>query len=93
MMKMEKQLCDYLIVALQVDPTIDRPGVKNKPVQSVYERHNVLSSSEYYFIPCRCPSLPQSSIRLGYGHTWFLCTSNSQHFRRNPHMAHCLTRV
>ena len=28
MMKMEKQLCDYLIVALQVDPTIDRPGVK-----------------------------------------------------------------
>ena len=29
MMKMEKQLCDYLIVALQVDPTIDRPGVKN----------------------------------------------------------------
>ena len=39
MMKMEKQLCDYLIVALQVDPTIDRPGVKNKPVQSVYERY------------------------------------------------------
>ncbi len=29
MLKMEKQLCDYLIVALQVDPTIDRPGVKN----------------------------------------------------------------
>ena len=26
MLKMEKQLCDYLIVALQVDPTIDRPG-------------------------------------------------------------------
>ena len=36
MLKMEKQLCDYLIVALQVDPTIDRPGVKNKPIQSVY---------------------------------------------------------
>jgi cytidyltransferase-like protein len=26
MLKMEKELCDYLIVALQVDPTIDRPG-------------------------------------------------------------------
>ena len=37
MMKMEKQMCDYLIVALQVDPTIDRPGVKNKPTQSVYD--------------------------------------------------------
>ena len=35
MLKMEKELCDYLKVALQVDPTIDRPGVKNKPTQSL----------------------------------------------------------
>ena len=47
MMKMEKQLCDYLIVALQVDPTIDRPGVKNKPVQSVYERDVQLQGCKY----------------------------------------------
>ena len=47
MMKMEKQLCDYLIVALQVDPTIDRPGVKNKPVQSVYERYVQLQRCKY----------------------------------------------
>ena len=47
MMKMEKQLCDYLIVALQVDPTIDRPGVKNKPVQSVYERYVQLQGCMY----------------------------------------------
>ena len=47
MMKMEKQLCDYLIVALQVDPTIDRPGVKNKPVQSVYERYVQLQGCRY----------------------------------------------
>ena len=46
-MKMEKQLCDYLIVALQVDPTIDRPGVKNKPVQSVYERYVQLQGCKY----------------------------------------------
>ena len=39
MLKMEKELCDYLKVALQVDPTIDRPGIKNKPVQSIYERY------------------------------------------------------
>ena len=30
-----KSVCDYLIVGLQSDPTIDRPDVKNKPVQSV----------------------------------------------------------
>ena len=47
MMEMEKQLCDYLIVALQVDPTIDRPGVKNKPVQSVYERYVQLQGCKY----------------------------------------------
>ena len=47
MMKMEKQLCDYLIVALQVDPTIDRPGVKNKPVQSVHERYVQLQGCKY----------------------------------------------
>ena len=47
MLKMEKELCNYLIVALQVDPTIDRPGVKNKPVQSVYERHVQLQACRY----------------------------------------------
>lgn len=47
MLKMEKQLCDYLIVALQIDPTIDRPGVKNKPVQSAYERYAQLQGCKY----------------------------------------------
>ena len=47
MLKMEKQLCDYLIVALQVDPTIDRPGSKNKPAQSVYERYVQLQACKY----------------------------------------------
>ena len=47
MMKMEKQMCDYLMVALQVDPTIDRPGVKNKPTQSVYERYVQLQGCKY----------------------------------------------
>ena len=32
-----KSQCEYLIVGLQTDPTIDRPE-KNKPVQSVFER-------------------------------------------------------
>jgi glycerol-3-phosphate cytidylyltransferase len=47
MLKMEKQLCDYLIVALQIDPTIDRPGIKNKPVQSAYERYVQLQACKY----------------------------------------------
>lgn len=47
MLKMEKHLCDYLIVALQIDPTIDRPGVKNKPVQSAYERYVQLQACKY----------------------------------------------
>ena len=47
MLKMEKEVCDYLKVALQVDPTIDRPGVKNKPVQSVYERYVQLQGCKY----------------------------------------------
>jgi glycerol-3-phosphate cytidylyltransferase len=47
MLKMEKNLCDYLKVALQVDPTIDRPSLKNKPVQSVYERYVQLQACKY----------------------------------------------
>ena len=30
-----KHQCGYLIVGLQTDPTIDRPDIKNDPVQSV----------------------------------------------------------
>ena len=47
MLKQEKELCDYLKIALQVDPSIDRPGVKNKPVQSVYERYVQLQACRY----------------------------------------------
>ena len=47
MLKMEKEMCDYLKLALQVDPTIDRPGVKNKPIQSVYERYVQLQGCKY----------------------------------------------
>jgi len=47
MLKQEKELCDYLKVALQVDPTIDRPGTKNKPIQSIYERYVQLQACRY----------------------------------------------
>jgi glycerol-3-phosphate cytidylyltransferase len=38
MLQEAKSQCDYLIVGLQTDPTIDRPS-KNKPVQSLVERY------------------------------------------------------
>ena len=42
-----KSICDYLIVGLQTDPTIDRPNVKNKPVQSIVERYVQLSAVKF----------------------------------------------
>jgi glycerol-3-phosphate cytidylyltransferase len=38
MLEEAKRQCDYLIVALQTDPTLDRPE-KNRPTQSVVERY------------------------------------------------------
>jgi glycerol-3-phosphate cytidylyltransferase len=47
MLKEAKTQCDYLIVGLQTDPTIDRPDTKNKPIQSLFERFVQLSSCKY----------------------------------------------
>lgn len=40
-----KNHCDYLIAALQTDPTLDRPDTKNPPVQSIVERQIQLSAN------------------------------------------------
>lgn len=47
MLKEAKQQCDYLIVGLQTDPTIDRPAEKNKPVQSIFERYVQLQACKF----------------------------------------------
>jgi glycerol-3-phosphate cytidylyltransferase len=47
MLKEAKTQCDYLIVGLQTDPTIDRPDTKNKPIQSLFERFVQLDSCKY----------------------------------------------
>lgn len=39
--------CDYLIVGLQTDPTIDRPREKNKPVQTLVERYAQLNALKF----------------------------------------------
>ena len=46
MLEDAKKQCDYLIVALQVDPSIDRPE-KNKPVQNIVERYIQVKACEY----------------------------------------------
>jgi glycerol-3-phosphate cytidylyltransferase len=42
-----KNHCDYLIAAVQTDPTIDRPDTKNKPVQSIVERQIQVSACRF----------------------------------------------
>jgi len=46
MLREAKTVCDYLIVGLQTDPTIDRPE-KNKPVQTLLERYIQLNAISY----------------------------------------------
>jgi glycerol-3-phosphate cytidylyltransferase len=46
MLEEAKMHCDYLIVGLQTDPTIDRPE-KNRPTQSVVERYIQLKACRF----------------------------------------------
>jgi glycerol-3-phosphate cytidylyltransferase len=46
MLEEAKFVCDYLIVGLHTDPSIDRPE-KNKPVQSLVERTIQLNAVKY----------------------------------------------
>lgn len=46
MLEEAKRNCDYLIVGLQNDPTLDRPE-KNRPVQSIVERQIQLAAVKY----------------------------------------------
>ncbi len=46
MLKEARANCEYMIVGLQTDPTIDRPE-KNKPIQSVFERYVQLEGCKY----------------------------------------------
>lgn len=45
MLSEAKNHCDYLIAALQTDPTLDRPDTKNKPVQTIVERQIQLNTN------------------------------------------------
>jgi glycerol-3-phosphate cytidylyltransferase len=47
MLREAKANCDYLIVGLQTDPTLDRPTEKNKPVQTLVERYAQLNALKF----------------------------------------------
>ena len=47
MLSEAKNYCDYLIAGLQTDASIDRPGLKNPPVQSIVERQIQLAAVSY----------------------------------------------
>lgn len=46
MLQEAKTVCDYLIVCIQSDPSIDRPA-KNRPVQSIVERQIQVAACRY----------------------------------------------
>lgn len=46
MLREAKEQCDYLIVGLQMDPSVDRPE-KNTPVQTIVERYTQLKGVKY----------------------------------------------
>ena len=46
MLEEAKSKCDYLIVGMQTDPTLDRPE-KNKPIHTVVERYIQLKGCKF----------------------------------------------
>jgi len=46
MLEDAKRQCDYLIIGLQLDPSMDRPE-KNRPSQSIIERYIKLKESKH----------------------------------------------
>jgi glycerol-3-phosphate cytidylyltransferase len=46
MLEEAKSQCDYLICAIQTDPTLDRPE-KNRPIQSIVERYIQLKGCKH----------------------------------------------
>jgi glycerol-3-phosphate cytidylyltransferase len=51
MLKEARSKCDYLVVGLQNDPTLDRAN-KNRPIQSIVERQIQLDGCKYVDSVC-----------------------------------------
>lgn len=66
MLEVAKSLCDYLVVGILTDPTIERPDTKNKPVQSILERYMHVQgiAAVDYLIPFECEKDLENMIKL-----------------------------
>lgn len=47
MLREAKEHCEWLMVGIQTDPSVDRPTEKKSPVQSFVERFSQLSAVKY----------------------------------------------
>lgn len=68
MLEEAKTQCDWLVAALQSDPTVDRPE-KNKPIQSMYERFIQLKGCKY--VDEIIPYTTEEEVRLILESRWF----------------------
>lgn len=75
--------CDRLVVALQSDPTIDRPE-KNKPIQALSERYIQLEACKYVdqIIPY---DTEMDLLNLLVGYDWDVRFLGSDYFGRTDY--------
>ena len=83
-----KENCDRLIVALQSDPTIDRPE-KNKPVQALSERYIQLEACKYVdqIIPYDTEA---DLLNLLTGYDWDVRFLGDDYFHRDDYTGYGL---
>ena len=78
-----KENCDRLVVALQSDPTIDRPE-KNKPVQALFERYVQVNACKYVdaIIPY---DTEMDLLNLLVGYEWDVRFLGSDYYNRTDY--------
>ena len=83
-----KENCDRLVVALQSDPTIDRPE-KNKPVQAFSERYIQLEACKYVdqIIPYDTEA---DLLNLLTGYDWDVRFLGDDYFHRDDYTGYGL---
>jgi len=83
-----KENCDRLVVALQSDPTIDRPE-KNKPVQALSERYIQLEACKYVdqIIPYDTEA---DLLNLLTGYDWDVRFLGDDYFHRDDYTGYGL---
>lgn len=78
-----KENCDRLIVALQSDPTIDRPE-KNKPVQALFERYVQVNACK--FVDAIIPyDTEMDLLNLLVGYEWDVRFLGSDYYNRTDY--------